>query len=111
MTLSALEQSFVFTHCPLGHALEFGFCPACQPAAHATSRALALEAERSTMRLVPESRTNSDLATLIEQRRDAHRFTGLVAALRAISATYAQQRLAARLTTPRAMKRAKEQRK
>lgn len=104
--LSPLEEALVFVRCSCGRALEFGFCPACQPAAHATSRNLALEAERLPLARIPTSRTPSDLADLIERRVDASQFSALCHALRAGLASYAQQRLAQRLTTSRAMKRA-----
>ena len=110
--LSPLEEKLVFLRCSAcGGALEFGFCPACQPAAHATSRNLALEAERLPLARIPASQPPSVLADLIEQRSDRAQFSALCHALRAGTASYKQQRLAQRLTTSRAMKRAKENRK
>ncbi|HEY1956017.1 MAG TPA: hypothetical protein VGH28_10395 [Polyangiaceae bacterium] len=104
---SPLEETLVFLRCPACQAsLEYGFCPTCQPAAHATSRRLALEAERLPLARVPASTPPSSLADLIERRSDAAQFSALCHALRAGVASYKQQRLAQRLTTARAMQRA-----
>lgn len=94
------RSSRLFGECPNGHGLlEFGFCPVCQPVAHARSRELALEVERAELlernrKRAEANRPFAELADRIEQRRDALRFRGLCRALRDGTSSYQQQRLA-----------------
>lgn len=113
------RSSRLFTECATcGVLTEFGCCPVCEPEKRAACRDAAREVERAEFDRAERARRERNrplavLAPLIERRRDAAQFVGLCRALRLGTASYEQQRLAQRLTTPRAMKRAtpKERRK
>lgn len=102
----------LFGECTNGHGLlDCGFCPECQPVEHARSRALADEEakrrdEKRRAEEAERNKPNSEMATLLETRRDAMQYVTLCRALRGGYATDLQIRLARRLTTKRALKRA-----
>ena len=102
----------LFGECGKGHGLlEFGCCPICEPEKHAKCREMALQIEREETAKREaarreKNRPNVELAALIETRSNAHQYVTLCRALREGYATDLQIRLARRLTTKKALRRA-----